>query len=88
MSSGDCLRCGSPMPPKMTLGCQDGDIDAQALYPPQAQYGRATGRYYFRTQRQGQMMCVDPRDLAVSADLWKAVETVSENVLLVEAGLV
>lgn len=74
------------MPDKMTLGCQAGDVDAQTLYPPQAQYGRATGRYYHRPYRQGQVMCVDAADLAVSGDLWKAVEVV--NVKLEEAGLV
>lgn len=82
----DCFKCGGAMPDKMTLGCQSGDVDAQTLYPPQSQYGRATGRYYPRAYRQGQVMCVDPRDLAVSSDLWKAVEVVSAA--LQEAGLV
>lgn len=81
----DCFRCGGAMPDKMTLGCQPGDVDAQCLYPPTAQYGRATGRYYFRPYRTGQVMCVDPRDLAISSDLWKAVEVANEA--LEKAGL-
>lgn len=72
----DCFRCGGPMPPKLTLGCQPGDVDARTLYPPKAQYGRVTGRYYFRAYREGQIICVDPQDLAVSPDLWQVVESV------------
>lgn len=88
-----CCGVTSGAPNANLTGAQEGDIPAQTLYAPMTQTGRATGRWYPRPLFAGQVIMVDPRDVAMCQDLWKAVVDLSEiapdnQIALREAGLI